>query len=220
MGKNIIQQRRGKGGLAFRVPNYYFQPRLRYMEQDGMVVDILKDPRRNAPLAMIKYDDKSIGYIVAPEGMKVGDKISNLIMPLEKIIEGTVVSSIETHPNSGPKLCRTSGSFGIIVSRTSRECVVQLPSKKTIKLDPKCRATLGIPGGEGRKEKPFIKAGERHYFMHQRGKVYPITSAVKMNAVDHPYGGSGHGKPRKPVSRHASPGRKVGTVSPSRTGRK
>ncbi len=220
MGKRLRSQRRGKGSRTYRVPSYKFRPSLKYKNVDGEVVDIVKDPIRNSPLAEIRYADRSRGHIVAIEGLKVGDTIEKLILPLKDMNEGAQISSVETYPNSGPKLCRTSGSFAIIVSKGAKGCVIRLPSKKKKKLHPNCRAMLGIPAGEGRKEKPFVKAGAKFYAAHARGKLYPRTSGVAMTATDHPYGASGSGKTRPPVSRHAPPGRKVGSISPSRTGRK
>jgi large subunit ribosomal protein L2 len=99
--------------------------------------------------------------------------------------------------------------------------VIELPSKKKKSLHPTCRVTIGVPAGEGRNEKPWIKAGRKWHAMHRRGKLYPRTSGVAMNAYDHPFGSgySGLGK-HKSVSRHAPPGRKVGSISPRRTGKK
>ncbi len=220
MGKRLRAQRRGKGTPTYRVPSYKFRPDLRYKNQAGKVVDIVNDKIRNAPLAQIRYEDNSIGYIVAPEGLRVGDRIESIILPLAEINEGSQICSIETYPNSGPKLCRTSGSCSVLVSKTKKECIIQLPSKKKKKLHPRCRAILGIPAGEGRKEKPIVKAGKKWIMMHARGKLYPRTSGVAMNALDHPFGASGSGKARSSISRHAPPGRKVGSISPRRTGKK
>jgi large subunit ribosomal protein L2 len=220
MPKRLRSQRRGKGTPTYRVPSYKFRPSLKYKNVGGEVVDIVKDPVRNSPLAEIRYADKSRGYIVAIEGLKVGDTVEKLILSLKDINEGSQISSIETYPNSGPKLCRTSGSFATIVSKGRKGCVIQLPSKKTKKLHPNCRAMMGIPAGEGRREKPFIKAGARFYAARAKGKLYPRTSGVAMTATDHPYGASGSGKVRPPVSRHTPPGRKVGSISPRRAGKK
>ncbi|HDD72756.1 MAG TPA: 50S ribosomal protein L2, partial [Candidatus Aenigmarchaeota archaeon] len=189
MGKRIIQQRRGRGSPTYRVPTYPFRPIISYRDVNGRVVDIVRDPIRNAPLGEVVYEDNSVGYIIAPEGLKVGDTIEKYIMPLSQVPEGTRVFAIETYPRSGPKLCRTSGSAAIVVSKSEKECIIQLPSKKVKKLHPECRVTVGIPAGEGRKEKPFIKAGTKWIVMHKRGKLYPRTSGVAMNAVDHPFGG-------------------------------
>jgi large subunit ribosomal protein L2 len=220
MGKRLKQQRRGKGASNYRVPNYAFSPKLAFKNMDGRVEDIVHDPRRDAPLAEIAYSDKTVGHLVAMEGMSVGDSISGIVMRLEDVKEGSQISNIETYPNSGPKLCRSPGTFGVIVSKTGKDCVIQLPSKKTRKFSLDCRAMIGIPAGEGAGEKPYLKAGAMYKLKHARGKHYPSTSAVSKNAVDHPYGGSGSGKVKKPVSRNAPPGQKVGSVAPRRSGRK
>src|SRR3989344_1114495 len=91
------------------------------------------------------------------------------------------------------------------------EVIVQFPSKKTKEFNASCRATIGVVSGAGRLEKPFGKAGKKFYAMKARNRLYPITSGVSMNAVDHPFGsgrGKHIGKP-KTVSRNAPPGRKV-----------
>ncbi len=221
MGTPLIPQRRGKGSKTYRAPPYKFKPRLEYKNKNGRVVDIVRNPMMDAPLAKVQYDDRSIGYMVAPEGARVGDQVEGMVLPLSRIAESTPIFSIETVPNSGPKLCRTPGTFAMIVSKGRGSCIIQLPSKKEKSLSPECRATLGIPAGGGRGDKPWVKAGKRWIAMHARGKLYPRTSGGAMNVVDHPFGGSytGLGRP-KSVSRHAPPGRKVGSISPKRTGRK
>jgi large subunit ribosomal protein L2 len=221
MGKRIIPQRRGKGSHTYRVPERAFKPNIQYRKQPGVVVNILSDPLRDAPLAEVAYSDSQKGYIVAIEGMRVGDKTEGLVVPLSGLAEGQQISSIETYPNSGPKLCRSPGSFATVEKKTEKECVIILPSKKKMRLNAQCLATLGIPAGEGRDEKPWVKAGKKWIAMHARGKLYPRTSGTSMNAVDHPFGGgyTGLGKP-KSISRNAPPGRKVGSISPRRMGRR
>ncbi|MBL7160368.1 MAG: 50S ribosomal protein L2 [Candidatus Aenigmarchaeota archaeon] len=219
MGKRIIQQRRGRGSSTYRVPEKSFKPHIIYQNKKGVVKDIVSNPLSDAPLAKIEYDDHSHGYIVAPEGIKVGDHSHERVFPLSEIKEGSHICAIETFPHSGPKLCRSPGTFAVLVSK-GKKSVVRLPSREKKTLHPSCRAIIGIPAGDGRAEKPFVKAGSKSHAMKARGKLYPRTSGKGMNIVDHPYGGSGHGKVRRPVSRHAPPGRKVGTVSPRRTGKK
>jgi len=219
MGKRIIQQRRGRGTSTYRVPHKSFRPIVEYKKEKGTVIDIVRAPLLDAPLAKIRYENGTSGFIVAPEGLMTGHDINDLIKPLSDIKEGTKIFCIETSPFSGPKLCRAPGSSATIVSK-GNTIIVQLASKKKKALHPGCRATLGTAAGEGRRDKPFVKAGPKWHAMHARGKLYPRTSGKAMNAVDHPYGGSGHGSVRRPVSRHAPPGRKVGTVSPRRTGKK
>lgn len=219
MGKQIISQHRGRGSTTYRVPPKSFQPDIRYGKEHGTVVDIVSNTIMDAPLAKVKYPDNSEGYIIAREGMKVGDSTTGMVRTLADVPEGSQIFALETYPDSGPKLCRSPGSFAIIVSKAANNVVVQLPSKKTMKLPINCRVSLGIPAGEGRRDKPFLKAGRKFFLMRTRGKLYPRTKGNRMNKVDHPFGGSGHGKRKSPVSRDAPPGRKVGAIAPRRTGR-
>jgi large subunit ribosomal protein L2 len=221
MGKRIIAQRRGKGSLTYRTPNYAFKPKVEYRNAEGTVVDIVNHKLRDAPLAEVEYADRTRGFVIAPQGIMVGDPVHNFVSRVSLVPEGTKVFAIETYPNSGPKLCRTAGSAATVVSRTEKEVIIQLPSKKRKSIHPTCRVTLGIPAGEGRGDKPWVKAGKRFHAMHARGKLYPRTSGVAMNAYDHPFG-SGYGGlgKHKTVSRHAPPGAKVGSIAAKRTGRK
>ncbi len=220
MGKRIIPQRRGKGSFTYRVPKKVDNVKVEYKRAGGVVVDIMRDPLKTSPVAKVNYDDNSTGYIIAPEGLRVGEPVNKYVMPLSEISEGSTIFAIETVPNSGPKMCRAAGSFAMVVSKTEKEVIIQLPSRKKKKLNAACMATLGVPAGEGRKAKPFLKAGKKWIVQHKRGKLYPRTSGVAMNAVDHPFGGGyrGLGK-HKTISRHTPPGRKVGSIAAKRTGK-
>ena len=96
-----------------------------------------------------------------------------------------------------------------------------MPNKKEIILSGDCRATIGRIAGSGRISKPFVTAGRKFHKMKARNKLWPRTSAVKMNAVDHPFG-SGRGKriKSKIAKRNAPHGKRVGHIRPSRTGRR
>jgi large subunit ribosomal protein L2 len=219
MGKRIIAQRRGRGSSTYRFPKRRLKSDVSYESKSGSIVDIVNDPGRTTPLAKIRYNDGSSGYLIAPKGIKVGDS-TNFVNQLMDIQVGSQVFAIETSPHSGPKFCRTAGCFATITSVGEDKVILKLPSKKTIELNPKCRASIGIPAGDGRSEKPWLKAGKKWIALHRRGKLYPRTSGVAMNAVDHPFGG-----PTKPgksmsTSRHAPPGRKVGSWGARRSGKK
>jgi large subunit ribosomal protein L2 len=220
MGTPLIQQRRGKGSPTYRTPKQGFRPRIEYRKVGGTVKDIVRYGLTNSPLARVEYDDRRTGYLIAVEGMRVGDRVENYVMPVSDVPEGSQISSIETSPMSGPKLCRAPGTFAVIASK-GRDTIIKMSSKKDTRIGPKCMVMVGRPAGEGRKEKPWIKAGKRWTAMHARGKLYPRTSGVAMNSKDHPYGGGyvGLGK-HKSVSRHAPPGAKVGSLSPKRTGKR
>ncbi len=231
MGKRIIARARGKGGPRYRAPSHRYRGKFEYLPIMGIVgkvEDILHDPGRSAPVAIVKFEDGKEVLHIACEGLKVGDaivygeevKIGN-VLHLEKIPEGTKIFGIETYPGSGPKLCRSSGSYGIVIGKVGEKVKVQFPSGKIVELDGKCRASIGVPAGGGRIEKPWIKAGKKYHAMHARGKLFPRVKGVAMNPVDHPYGGKSHRpRPSKSVSRHAPPGAKVGSISPKRLGKK
>ena len=219
MGRRIIAQARGKGGPTYRTPPMWHPP-LRYRPFGGVVMELFHHPLLSAPVMRVRYDDLADGYLLAPLGIAVGDRIERYVKTLADVPEGTTISSLETFPNSGPKLCRSPGVAATLISKGAQNAIVQLPSRREMKLNLNCRVTLGIPAGDGRGESPFAKAGTKHHLMRARGKLYPRTSAVAMNAVDHPFGGSGSGTVRPPASRDAPPGRKVGTVASRRTGRK
>jgi large subunit ribosomal protein L2 len=108
-----------------------------------------------------------------------------------------------------------------VLNNNGTRVSVMLPSKKVKVFDGKCRATVGEIAGQGRLDKPILKAGKMFFIKKTRNKLWPRTSAVKMNAIDHPFG-SGRGKRPKPkiIRRMASPGQKAGHLRPRRTGRK
>lgn len=240
MGKNIIQQRRGRGTTTYRAHSHRWITAVKHRDYDelektslirGRILDLIHCSGHSAPLALIKYENNEQGYIFAPENIKVNEFIESgskaqaktgNTLPLKNIPEGTLVYNIEIMPGDGGKLCRTSGNSAKVISNLGESILVELPSKKQKKILSECRATIGTICGAGRKDKPFVKAGKRHFLMRARGKLYPITSAVAMNAVDHPYG-SGRGRHHskiKPAPRFAPPGRKVGSIRPKRSGRK
>jgi large subunit ribosomal protein L2 len=236
MGKRLIQQRRGRVNGRFQVPSHRYRGDIKYdrelKKREGIVEDIIHDPGRTTPLASVKLEDGSKTLILAPEGVKTGDKIKfsqdkedvsvGNILPIGKIPEGTPIYNIEISPGDGGKLVRSGGTTAIIASHDKNRTVIQLPSGRFKALNTTCRATIGIAAGGGRNDKPFIKAGKKYHAFRKRGKLYPTVRGVAMNPVAHPHGGGAHqhvGKPSS-IKRGASPGRKVGSIAAKRTGRK
>jgi len=236
MGKRLIQQRRGRTKGKFNAPSHRFEGEVKYSHSKGkyggVVDDILHDPGRTAPLASVKLDNGKKTLTLAYEGMKIGDTITftdskqevgvGNVLLIGKIPEGIPVYNIEIAPGDGGKLVRAGGSNATVVSHDAKRTVVQLPSGQFKTLDSSCRATIGVLAGGGRKDKPFLKAGKKHFAYRTRGKQYPVVRGVAMNPVAHPHGGGGHQHVGKPstVKRSASPGRKVGSIAARRTGRK
>ncbi len=229
MGKRIIQQARGHGSLTYRVRKKAYQYRIGYplLTGKGKVVDLIHSAGHSAPLAKILADGK-VFYNPAFLGMAVGDEISlgegskpGDILPLSLIPTGSSVYNIESHSGDGGKMVRGAGSSALVTKKVGEKVFVSMPSKKEVVFEGRCRATLGVIAGHGRLDKPFVKAGNVYHRMKARNKLWPRTSAVKMNAVDHPFG-SGRGKriKSKIAKRNAPPGARVGHLRPRRTGRR
>ncbi len=237
MGKNLIQQKRGKGSPRYRAPSFRYKGKASFSRhKDGAttsaeVTDILHSSGHSAPLMELKYDDGENGFLQAPEGIRVGDKIGSgdnvevkngNILLLKNIPEGISIYNIESNPGDGGKFARTSGAFAKIITKMKNNIVVQLPSGKRRTFLPECKAAIGNVSGSGRKEKPFLKAGNKFFAMKAKNKLWPNVSGTSMNSVDHPFGGSSSHSKGRPTqsSRNAPPGRKVGKIAPARTGRR
>jgi len=231
MGKRIIPRARGKGGQRYRAPSHRYLGRVEYFPFGnviGKVIDIQHDPGRSAPVAIIKTEDRKEVLHIAPEGLRAGDIVTyngdvtaGNVLELGKIPEGTKIFGVETYPGSGPKLCRSSGVFAQVIGRSGNNILIRFSSGTVKEIDGRCRATVGIPAGGGRVEKPWVKVGKKWHALHARSKIYPRAAGVVMNPVDHPYGGKSHRpRPTRVVSRHAPPGAKVGSISARRTGKR
>ncbi|MBI2630166.1 50S ribosomal protein L2 [Candidatus Pacearchaeota archaeon] len=230
MGKRIIQQARGHGSLTYQVRKRAYIYRIDYPKEEGKakVLELFNSCAHSSPLAKILFNGKTyyipaFSGMVEGQGIKIGGKeIENgNVLLLKDIPVGTNIFNIEIRPKSGGKLVRASGLTAIVTKKALGKVSIMMPSKKEISLDENCRASIGMSAGEGRKEKPIIKAGKKWYMMKARNKLWPRTSAVKMNAIDHPFG-SGRGKRIKPkiAKRNAPAGARVGLIRPRRTGRK
>ncbi|MDY6789328.1 MAG: 50S ribosomal protein L2 [Candidatus Nanohaloarchaea archaeon] len=223
-------QRRGRGTPTYSSNTHRAKGEVKHgwKERTGRVTDIEHDSARTAPVAEVEFDGET-KYILAPEGLSTGDEITisrdapiepGNTLPLKQIPEGVPIYNIEMEPGDGGKIARASGTYAFVVAHERDTTQVYMPSKKIKQFNPDCRASIGEVAGGGKRERMFRKAGEKHHLAKARGKLYPKTSAVSMNATDHPFGGSAApGKP-KTVSRNSSPGQKAGSISASRTGRK
>ncbi len=229
MGKRIIQQARGHGSLTYRVRRKAYLYRIGYphLSGEGRITDLVYSSGHSAPLAKVVLGG-IIFYIPAPQGLGVGDVLhvgewskEGDIAALQVIPIGSRVYNIEVTPGDGGKLVRSAGSSALVTKKIGERVFVLMPSKKEAVFNGRCRATVGVIAGHGRLEKPFLKAGKKYYLMKARNKLWPRTSAVKMNVVDHPFG-SGRGKriKSKIAKRNAPPGARVGHLRPKRTGRK
>ena len=180
-----------------------------YRKKDDIKAKIERieyDPNRSAYLALIKYEDGKMNYILAPSQIKIGDeiisgtnkeiKIGNC-MPLSDIPEGTDIHNIELTPNSGGKLVRSAGASAQISGTDENYCMIKLSSGEIRKVINSARATIGSVSNSDHQNIKIGKAGRNRW----KGKR-PTVRGVAMNPVDHPHGG-GEGKTsggRSPVS--------------------
>jgi large subunit ribosomal protein L2 len=177
----------------------------------GKVVSIEYDPNRSANIALISYLDGDKRYIIAPESVKVGDRIESgekveikagNALPLKNIPLGSSIYNIELHRGKGGQLVRSAGTAAVLTAKEEDYCLVKLPSGEIRKIHSECYSTIGIVGNKDHINVTIGKAG-RSRWMNKRPKV----RGVAMNPVDHPLGG-GEGKSsggRHPVSPTGQP---------------
>ncbi len=197
---------------------------------NGQVQQLMHDPGRGCPLALIELEDGETYYSVIPEGVVEGQnvemgaqapvRIGNVI-PIGSIPEGITVCNVELQPGDGGRLARSSGSYATITSHTPEGTVLKMPSGKTRYVNDLCLATVGVISGAGRTEKPFLKAGTKFHLMKAKGQKYPRTRGRAMIAAVHPFGGGRRGGRKvTTVSHRAPPGKKVGLIGARRAGHK
>lgn len=233
MGKRIIQQARGKGSSTYRVKKKAFNKKIQYSRHaqgEFKVVSIVGSAAHSCPLAKVANKQGSF-YIPAFKGMYEGQSVffepeNNEVKPgnvlkLKNIPVGTRIFCIESNPGDGGKFIKTGGSSAEVVRIVGEKIHVLMPSKKEKKFNKECRAIIGIVAGHGRLDKPVVKAGKQHHIKKSKSKLFPRTGALKVNAIDHPFG-SGRGKnPKSKIAkRNSAPGQKVGLLRPKRTGKR
>jgi large subunit ribosomal protein L2 len=206
----ITSRRRG-GGHKRRYRLIDFK-RNKYDVQ-ATVVAIEYDPNRSPRIALLKYDDGENRYIIAPDGLKVGDKVvsskENTIpfktgntMPMHMIPEGLLIHNIELKPGKGAQMARSAGAYARIMAKENKMVTIKLPSGEMRMVREECFATIGIVGNKSHENIKIGKAG-RSRWLGRRPKV----RGVAMNPVDHPHGG-GEGRTsggRHPVSPWGTP---------------
>lgn len=170
------------------------------------VASIEYDPNRSARLALLHYADGEKRYILAPIGVKVGERVMSgadveikggNCMPLSRVPLGTFVHAVELVPNKGAQLARAAGAYVQLTAREGKYAYLRLPSGEVRIVPVECRATIGQVGNVDHENVSLGKAG-RNRWLGRR----PHTRGVAMNPVDHPMGG-GEGKSsggRHPVS--------------------
>jgi len=189
-GRITVRHRGGGAKRRYRLIDFKRQD----IEVPAKVKSIEYDPNRSGWIALVNYDNGKKAYILAPQGLEVGDQIitsENRVdinpgnrMPLEKMPIGTNVFNIELNPGQGGKIVRSAGTGAQLMAVEGRYATLKLPSKEVRKVSKLCMATVGASSNPDHRLIRWGKAGRTRH----RG-IKPTVRGKAMNPVDHPHGG-------------------------------
>jgi large subunit ribosomal protein L2 len=174
--------------------------------KDGIFATIERieyDPNRTAFIALVKYEDGDLAYILAPQKIQIGDKVVSGVgsdikvgnaMPLSLIPVGTYVHNVEMKPGKGGQIARSAGASVKLVSKLSGQAQLKMKSGEVRIVSLECRATIGVVSNPDHQNINYGKAGRSRWL-----GVRPTVRGVAMNPVDHPHGG---GEGRTSGGRH------------------
>ena len=187
--------------------------------QNATVLTIEYDPNRSARIALVQYEDGEKRYIIAPNGLKVGQVIASgsgvapelgNALPLAEIPVGTLVHNIELRPGQGAAMARSAGTFAQLAAREGKYAVLRLPSGETRMVLTTCRATVGTVSNPEHNLESSGKAGRTRHLGRR-----PHNRGVVMNPHDHPMGGGeGRASGGHPRSRKGLPAKGFKTRNP------
>jgi len=192
-GKMTVRNRGGGHKRRYRVIDFQ-------RGKEGMSAEVMSieyDPNRTAFIALVQYTDGEKTYIVAPDKLKVGDKIMSgdtatpnvgNALYLSKIPLGSSIHNIEMSPGKGGALARSAGTYGVLMGREGKYAIIKLPSSEVRRVLLSCKAVIGTTSNPDHGLKVLGKAGAKRW-LGRRSRV----RGVAMNPVDHPMGG-GEGK--------------------------
>ena len=197
-GRITVRHRGGGNRTKYRVIDF----KRNKLGMDAEVMTLEYDPNRSAHIALVQYEDGEKRYIVAPHGMKVGDKVvsgpeadilSGNALPLANIPVGTFIHNIELYPGKGAQLARSAGVMAQLMAKEGKYALVRLPSGELRNIPNECYAVIGQVSNIEHANVSYGKAGRiRH--MGWR----PTVRGSVMNPCDHPHGG---GEGKAPVGR-------------------
>ncbi len=192
-GRTTVRHRGGGHKRRYRIVDF----KRNKFEISAAVKTIEYDPNRTAFIALLHYVDGEKRYILAPEGLQVGTKISSgkgavpevgNALYLKDVPLGSVIHNIEMQPGKGGSLARSAGAYAQLIAREGKYAVIKLPSGETRQIMINCLATIGSVSNPDHALQVYGKAGRRRWLGRR-----PRTRGVAMNPVDHPMGG-GEGK--------------------------
>ena len=200
-GRITVRHRGGGNKRKYRIIDFK-------RDKVGMTAEVLRleyDPNRSAFIALLKYEDGELRYILAPVGLKAGDTVLSSpeadikpgnCLPIANIPVGTVIHSIEMNPGRGAQLVRAAGTSAQLMAKEGEMAQVRMPSGEVRLIRTNCTAVIGQVGNIDHENVHIGKAGRARH-LGQR----PEVRGSVMNPVDHPHGG---GEGRAPIG-HAGP---------------
>jgi len=206
-GRITVWQRGGGHKKRYRIVDF----KRRKFDVVGTVERLEYDPNRTAFIALVKYADGELAYILAPQRVKAGDAViagekvdvkPGNAMPLKNMPVGTIVHNVELKPGKGGQMARSAGAYVQLVARDSDYAQIKLSSGEVRLVRIECMATVGAVSNQDHMNQSLSKAGRNRW----RG-IRPHVRGVVMNPVDHPMGG-GEGKSsggRHPVTPWGKP---------------
>ncbi len=197
-GRITVRHRGGGNRRKYRIIDFKRQK----FDVEGVVKTLEYDPNRSAFIALVEYTDGDKAYIIAPEGLKVGDKVvsganadikTGNALPLSSIPTGTFIHNVELYPGRGAQLARAAGNMAQLMAKEDGMALLRLPSGELRKVPAACMATVGQVGNTDHENVKIGKAGKKRNMGWR-----PTVRGSVMNPCDHPHGG---GEGKSPVGR-------------------
>ncbi|MBQ3393800.1 MAG: 50S ribosomal protein L2 [Oscillospiraceae bacterium] len=198
MGRITVRHHGGGNRTKYRVIDF----KRSKTDMPAEVLSLEYDPNRTAFIALIQYEDGEKSYIIAPNGLSVGDKVVSgasadikpgNALPIANIPVGTVIHNIELYPGKGAQLVRSAGNFAQLIAKEGKYGLVRLPSGELRNVPINCFATIGQVSNLDHDNVKLGKAGRKRHMGWR-----PTVRGSVMNPVDHPHGG---GEGKSPVGR-------------------
>ena len=197
-GRITVRHHGGGNRTKYRVIDF----KRNKLDVPATVKTLEYDPNRSAHIALIQYEDGTKSYIIAPEGLKVGDVVMSgpnadikpgNCLPFSAIPVGTVIHNIELYPGKGAQLVRSAGNMAQLMAKENGYALVRLPSGEMRNVPLNCVATVGQVGNIDHENVNLGKAGRKRHMGWR-----PTVRGSVMNPCDHPHGG---GEGKSPVGR-------------------
>ncbi len=197
-GRITVRHRGGGNRNKYRVIDF----KRNKFEVSATVLTLEYDPNRSAHIALIQYEDGQKTYILAPEGLKVGDIIESgpnadikpgNALSLKDIPTGTFIHNVEIYPGKGGQLARAAGNAAQLMAKENGLALLRLPSGELRNVPDRCMATIGTVGNVEHENVKIGKAGRTRHM-----GIRPTVRGSVMNPVDHPHGG---GEGKSPIGR-------------------